>query len=228
MTPFDTSEASRSLIPQYPTPELTKTALLALSARERVAFARLWCSEGIPWAFREHPLVYEALRDWLAGRLSIHPKSISVAGSARLGFSLAPRRWGQPFRPASDLDVFIVSEPLFLSLHVDATRWLAAYRDGVEKPRNEAEAGHWRENARLLPQTAVRGFLDSRKLPNRSQLITTTRLAQSAYLLVGKLAVTTGAPKVAKASFRVYRSWQAFERQISGSLASAVMDRRGR
>ncbi len=38
----------------------------ALGPRERSVVARLWVSEGIPFAFRECPALYEEARTWLA------------------------------------------------------------------------------------------------------------------------------------------------------------------
>ena len=85
--------------------------------REKAILARLWISEGIPFAFKNCPGLYEELRNSLARRLELDAKQISVAGSGRLGYSLAPDRWGEPYEEvASDLDLFTVSEGLFRRL----------------------------------------------------------------------------------------------------------------
>lgn len=77
-------------------------------------FVRLWLTEGVPFAFKDRPIVYEALREWVAALLDIFPKDVSMVGSARIGFSLAPQKQLREFTVgSSDLDLFVVSAPLF-------------------------------------------------------------------------------------------------------------------
>ena len=65
--------------------------------REKAILARLWISEGIPFAFRKCPGLYGEVRDSLAKGLELDAKQISVVGSGRLGYSLAPKRWGTAY-----------------------------------------------------------------------------------------------------------------------------------
>ena len=108
----------------------------AVGQREKAILARLWISEGIPFAFRGCPGLYEEVRELLAKRLELDAKQISVAGSGRLGYSLAPTKWGEPYGEVlSDLDFFAVSEGLFARLRQDFERWRDDYGRGEAHPR---------------------------------------------------------------------------------------------
>ena len=141
---------------------------LALGSRERAVVARLWVSEGIPFAFRECPALYEEARTWLAKQLGLDPKEISLTGSGRLGYSLAPQKWGDAYDPlSSDLDVFAVSERLFDALREDFERWRGDYQSGKIIARSNRERRYWSQNLKWGGRNITRGFLDSWKVPNR-------------------------------------------------------------
>ena len=67
---------------------------VALGSQEQAVVARLWVSEGIPFAFRECPALYEVARAWLAEQLGLDSREISLRGSGRLGYSLSPKKMG--------------------------------------------------------------------------------------------------------------------------------------
>ena len=122
----------------------------AVGQREKAILARLWISEGIPFAFRGCPGLYEEVRELLAKRLELDAKQISVAGSGRLGYSLAPTKWGEPYGEVlSDLDLFAVSEGLFERLRQDFERWRDDYG------RREAPSSYG-ERERLLERESGR------------------------------------------------------------------------
>ena len=128
-------------------------AAVGAGKRERAVLARLWISEGIPFAFRKCPGLYEEVRNWLAAGLELDAKQISVVGSARLGYSLAPERWGKPYRPdSSDVDFFAVSASLFDSLRDDFDRWRTDFNQGVIQPL-DGDRGNWEANRRGTPST---------------------------------------------------------------------------
>ncbi len=45
--------------------------------------------------------------------MELHPQNFSIAGSAKLGFSLSPSKLGKKFDEGSDIDIILVSERLF-------------------------------------------------------------------------------------------------------------------
>ena len=153
----------------YPPPEDVFEAV-AVGQREKAILARLWVSEGIPFAFRRCPVVYEEVRNALATRLEVDAKQISVAGSGRIGYSLAPTKWGEAYDEVmSDLDFFAVSEGLFERLREDFERWRDDYGRGEAEPRSARERRFWNANRDETRGTIRRGFIDSKRVPNRER-----------------------------------------------------------
>ena len=111
MKAFTATQLALSLIDLYPDSSTLRSALQNMPRPEHEAFLRLWVTEGIPAAFRRTPIHYENLREWLSGRLGVHPKSITVIGSGRIGYSMAaPPEFGKKFTPMeSDLDLSLIS-----------------------------------------------------------------------------------------------------------------------
>jgi len=218
MEKFRVSDALRGVVEPYPDATLIKEVAIEGGESARVAISRLWLSEGIPYAFKECPGIYEAVRTWLGGRLNVDPKEINVTGSARLGQSLSPKQIGKPFMADSDLDIFIVSQLLFNNMKHDFNAWSYDFESGKIKPSNSRERGFWEDNNQRGPKLISRGFLDSKLVPNHKSYATIKNVAQTMWLLKEKLAVTLGAPMVAKASVRCYRSWNEYVRQMVLSL----------
>lgn len=59
------------------------------------------------------------IRERTARQFKIHPNEICIVGSAKLGFSIAPQKRYRSFSDRSDIDIAIVSEPLFLAIWND-------------------------------------------------------------------------------------------------------------
>ena len=98
MYPFRIATPLAKLSDQYPDAKSVVDAASEGGEQARIALARLWLSEGIPFAFRKCPALYEAVRTWLSSRLAVEAKAINLTGSARLGSSLSPKKLGKPFR----------------------------------------------------------------------------------------------------------------------------------
>ena len=207
----------------YPRPE-DMLQTVGSGPRERSVVARLWVSEGIPFAFRDCPALYEEVRTWLAMGLELDPKEISMGGSGRLGYSLTSRRWGEAYRlRSSDLDFFAVSKRLFEGLRSDFSHWSQSYDDGSVVPVSERERLHWEANRREAPRNIARGFLDSWRVPNRTLYRVFSRINNRLAGLKAKLHETDAGPKPpGKLSLRCYRDWRSYERQVTLNLKSAV------
>lgn len=218
MEPFKAAASLVNLSDPYPSATTLLEAARNGGEQARVAFARLWLSEGIPFAFRKCPAVYESVRSWLSIHLDVHAKEISLTGSARLGSSLAPWKVGKPFEDSSDLDLFVVSDHLFRRVKDDFLRWAADFDRGVAKPRNDTEAGYWSDNSRRGYNLIQRGFLDAKMIPNLPAYTTARTVNNTMSLLVRKLKVTVGAPKPNRASVRCYSSWNSYVQQVSINL----------
>ena len=218
MEPFKVSSQLRDVTGSYPDAQLISDVAKQGGESARSAIARQWLSEGIPYAFKDCPGVYESVRAWIATRLNIDPKEVNLTGSARLGQSLAPDKMGKPFGEGSDLDIFIISNELFDNLKNDFNVWSFDYESNSLKASNDREDGFWKNNLYRGPKNLSKGFIDSNIVPNHSKYIYTRNVAQTMYLLKEKLDVTISAPKICHASVRCYKSWSSYVRQISLGL----------
>ncbi len=214
MEPFKIPESLKSLTDPYPHPKVLLKAACSGGEPARIAIAQLWLSEGIPHAFGNCPVIYEAVRSWLSTQLGVHAKEISLVGSARLGKSLNPKKLGNPFLNCkSDLDIFIVSNCLFEALREDFRRWSSDFENERIKPRNKREAYYWQDNNERMPVSIARGFIFSDRIPNFPEYPIAQNVNDTMSLLVRKLKITPNAPKPKEASVRCYSSWDSFVRQ---------------
>jgi hypothetical protein len=215
MEPFKVSSHLRGMVSPYPEAKLILEVAKNGGESARQAIARQWLSEGIPFAFKECPGIYESIRSWVGSRLNVDPKELNVTGSARLGQSLAPHKMGKPFGDGSDLDIFIISSELFEHLKSDFNEWSYDFESGAIRASNETESGFWKENLHRGPKNIARGFIDSNIVPNHDKYRHVRNIAQTMYLLKEKLDVTSEAPKFCHASVRCYKSWASYVQQIS-------------
>lgn len=56
---------------------------------------------------------YDEFKKYVANKLNVHYNNIGIAGSAKLGFSMNPKKKYKPFNESSDVDIIIVSKNLF-------------------------------------------------------------------------------------------------------------------
>ena len=218
MEPFKINEALAALKDAYPDPSLLLKATKE-GRRSRESITRLWMSEGIPFAFRECPALYEEIRCWLGWQLGVSPKYISMTGSARLGISLAPKKFGKEFSSKSDLDLFVVCKKLFASATKDFQSWQQDYNKGRVTPKTDNERAYWDQNLTVCPNNIGKGFIDTNKIPNREQYSTASKISQRMWALTKKLKITPGAPTPERASIRCYRDWDSAVDQISLNLS---------
>jgi hypothetical protein len=217
MHPFSVSDPCFHLKSQYPDAALLKVSLHDMQMHEKKGFIRLWLSEGIPFAFSNTPMLFEIIRVWLAKCLDIHPKMVTLVGSGRIGYSMDPKSFGQPFGDHSDLDFAIISEHLFISLSEEFQQWKKDFAEGVVVAKNYNQKRLWIENCERLPNNIARGFLDVKKIPWLYRYPTAKKIGNTLWKLHKKMEVTKIAPNV-KASIRTYRDWEAFINQKLLSL----------
>ena len=75
--------------------------------------AKLFLLEGIPFVFKDSPMKYTIFREQVADQFHIGSQDVCIVGSAKLGFSPSPHKYGTPFADNSDVDVVVVSDELF-------------------------------------------------------------------------------------------------------------------
>ncbi len=216
MIPFELSKTCRVFKEINPQPNHFKALCSPELPQELESIVRLWISEGIPYAFKQCPLLYEVIRDWLSEQLSVDPKQITIVGSGRLGYALKPKTFGTTFGAHSDLDFAAVSESLFQQCRETFSRWIQDFDAGVELPKTPKEKMYWLENRKRVPCNINRGFIDSHKIPNRYNV--STKINDALSKLKKKLRLTDFRPDTSRLSLRVYNDWNSFAKQQALNL----------
>lgn len=219
MTPFSPPTALNNFIEQYPEAHKIYDVAKNGGIKVRNALVRLWLSEGIPYAFKKNPALYEEIRVWIATKSNVDPKEISITGSARIGQSLAPAKLGKKFDENSDLDLFIISEDLFNRLRKDFNTWSFNFETERTKPANIRQEQFWKDTLTRGQSYFSRGFFDAKLIPAYKEYTCSYTIANTMWLLKEKLNITSDAPKISEASIRCYRFWGDFTRQVSINLA---------
>lgn len=196
----------------YPTSHQLKENLKTFNDQQKRGFIRLWISEGIPHFFQDKPLVYEEIRDYIAQRLHIHQKEITLIGSARIGISLSsPPKFGLSFSEDSDFDFSVVSSKIFTECTSAFVKWQSDYLAKAISSNNETEAKHWAGNNESVPKNIRNGFIDPYKIPNRGGYQIAQKISQLCFELQNRF-------NIRKPSIRIYNSWDSFVEQCIRNL----------
>ena len=75
--------------------------------------AKVFLLEGTPFVFAKSPMRYMVFREQVADRFHVGYQDVCIVGSAKLGFSPSPKKFGKHFAEESDVDVVIISDELF-------------------------------------------------------------------------------------------------------------------
>lgn len=200
-----------------------RTAFKTFEKAHIHAFIRQWLTEGVPAIFAPQPFLYEDLRNWMGMRFKVSQKCFSLLGSARFGYSLTKNDFGKPFNPSSDLDLACVDSGFFMICMTEAQRWGREFDAGKVVPTSDLQRKYWPENRRQLDQHIDRGFIQTDRIPAMDSYPKLQDVLNSMSLIPNKLKITPNAPKVSKASLRVYRDWDALTAQVTLNLRAALL-----
>ena len=183
-------------------------------------FIRLWLTEGAPYVFKEVPYLYERIRSYLAGELKIFPKNIFMIGSGKIGMSLDPQKFPSKFCLGySDLDFTIVDMRLFDKLCEDFLAWKNDFESGKQEPKEDWEKKYWPKNAESVPDNIKRGFIDHYKIPAYPKYKTRYKFIRIILNLIRMIEIYIDHRfSDKKISFRVYKDWRSFFRQMEINL----------
>lgn len=184
--------------------------------------AQQWITEGIPYAFKNSPLLYEKIRVYMSTRLNVLPKEITIVGSSRIGYSMKPNAWGRPLNQSSDLDFTIVSNQLYSELVSDFQKWVKDLGEGTIIPLTEDQLSNWLNSIMTVNANIPKGYIYTRdlfahkKYPNISKCHSTLRDLREILLN------TPDSPKLKKSSIRIYSSWDKCINQIQINIENAA------
>jgi hypothetical protein len=102
-----------ALLAGQKTPTSDELRQLILALDNHRVLAKVFLLEGTPFVFENRPMKYVIFREQVADRFEIGSQDVCIVGSAKLGYSPSSHKFGTPFAETSDVDVVIISEPLF-------------------------------------------------------------------------------------------------------------------
>jgi hypothetical protein len=182
---------------------------------EQKAFLRHFVVNNVPYAFRDYPILYERITQYLADKLEICVPDIKLIGSAKTGFSMSPPpAFGISFGNHSDLDFSIINEELLYSIKSEFQNWVGLFKTKQILPKNSTEENYWLQNLETGDHQIKRGMFDTHLIPNYDQFPKTKTINNCLFLIKINLD-NIYRVKVKKATARVYKSWTTFEGQIN-------------
>jgi hypothetical protein len=183
--------------------------LQKLKSQDLVMFIRTYVQERTPAAFCREPMLWEAVREWLAARLGVHPREIGLSGSAQSGFSMKSSKLGEPFNPkSSDLDLFVVNESYWSDLCKEARLFIS---------RNSADSDYVAQAETVSKQLGM-GYLDLNQIlavQERYPAITNARNEVS--IVIDRLRSHGFMLKASH--LRIYQNWAALGAWVGRSYA---------
>jgi hypothetical protein len=213
MVGFNPFLLSATTFGQHTDPLTFIQQLKLMSHEDKDSYLRQRMTEGIPFVFHYNPLLYESIRTWLAKKINIHPKDITLIGSGRTGFSFAPPPdFGKKFSDSSDIDLTIISSEKFEKLVADFEKWKNDLALNMVAPKNKKESDFWSQNIASLPGNINRGFIDTYKIPNLNNHA--AFINNALWELGERLNATPSFLRRPKISSRVYKDWRQFTRQF--------------
>lgn len=203
------SEINKKLIERYPSSPNFREATKMLDEKGKEFLLRAFITEGIPAAFQESPLYFENIREFIAESLNIHPKNVILIGSARLGYSITPQRYGKEVNEKSDLDFCIISSFLFKESKDVFNRWKKDFeRNKISFSVSEEQ--YWKENLyEVCPANIRNGFLDVNKVSN--QYLLSSKMSKICEYVNKEINKSNNYIRPQKGiSLRIYKDWESF------------------
>jgi hypothetical protein len=212
-----------------PSPEQFKELVLRLDSHN--ILAKVFLLEGTPFVFKNSPMKYVIFREQVADRFEIGSQDVCIVGSAKLGFSPSPRQYGKRFEETSDVDVVLISEPLFHRGSRELFRVLNQLNPGVhqirpflerngpaQKQTPQVDLNDWKQVKEAIRNFVYQNF-------NPGLLPYEHHMRQEIF---GNISSTAGLflalePQVfvSKIRGRIFRNWKAAEDYYANTLREA-------
>jgi hypothetical protein len=215
---------------QTPTPDEFKQLCTTIESHQ--VLAKVFLLEGVPYVFEKSPMKYVIFREQVAERFGVGSQDVCIVGSAKLGYSPSPYKFGTSFSEQSDVDVVVISEPLFYRGSRELFVVLNSLGPPLHEIRGISKEGK-SKSERTLPavslddwknvKEAIRNFVYENFNPGLLPQDHSLRRE-----IFGKISSTAGLflalePKVfvSKIRCRIFRNWKAAEDYYANSLREA-------
>lgn len=188
-----------------------------LSSKEQKEFISLYITEGIPFAFKLNPLIFEDIRNWLGKHLNVEAKCITITGSSRVGFSLNPQKWGKPYQCSADLDFIIVSKKIFEDYKHEFKEFASDIQIRIKTKKRVSDFDI--KNIETITNTLMNSkFIDQSKMPINIKYKNIYKAYDLLAHLLKRMKLTANCPNPHNASIRVYEDWQSCIEQLNKNL----------
>lgn len=189
---------------------------------EKKSLVRHFIVNNIPFAFKEKPILYEQITQYIADKLQISPTEVKLIGSAKTGFSISPLPdYGRTFGQHSDLDFSIVNEELFYKLDDEFANWSDLFETKQINANNFTEETYWFQNLETGSRQLKNGFIDTHFIPNRDQFVMTKKINNSLWLIQKYLDENHGI-QVKHASASIYKNWHSFAGRLNRNTENVM------
>lgn len=205
-----------------PTADEFKNLVLRLDNHQLLA--KVFMLEGTPFVFKESPMKYVVFKEQVADQFEIGSQDVCIVGSARLGFSPSPHKFGTSFSETSDVDVVIVSFDLFDR----GQRQLFSYLNQVGPTRGEAEAAKKSKELKLDVNAydwadirqAIRNYTYQNFNPGLLPVedVLSRDIFEKISSTAGLFLALEPQVFVSKIRTRIFRDWRAAEAYYTNSL----------
>jgi hypothetical protein len=196
----------------YITPELFQDFIQKTYNTEQDAIIRQFITENTPYIFKDKPILYIQIVQYLTKVLAVNQSEIKLIGSAKTGFSLsAMPSYGKPFYN-SDLDFAVYNKDLINKV-IDEFEFIREIHS--KKPLDNplslslSNLEYWKQNIELIPRNIKRGFIDLNKMPKISLTPISSSITEKLWLIQTKLYEIYGI-KIKMPSIRIYKDENTF------------------
>lgn len=218
------THAATSIVDLFANPNDFRTYYRNISSNEVKSLIRHFIVNNKPYAFREKPMLYEQMTQYVADKLNITATEIKLIGSAKTGFSISPPPdYGKEFGSHSDLDFSIVSSKLFEELEMEFANWVDLYESEEIKPSNPTEEKYWKQNVDSGNGQIEKGFIDTKFIPNREPFLLTRTINNSMWHIKNSLEINHKIV-LTRATASVYKDWNSFAARLNRNTRH-VMDK---
>lgn len=193
--------------------------------------AKVFLLEGTPFVFSKSPMKYVIFREQVADQFKVGSQDVCIVGSAKLGFSPSPRKYGTPFADNSDVDVVVISDDIFDEGSRELFKELNDIRPHLHEFRDSLQTGapsqpdaaniplkDWRKVKETIRNFVYQNFnpgLLSANNPLRQSIFENISSTSGLFLALEPQIF------VSKIRARFFRTWLAAEDYYSNTLREA-------
>jgi hypothetical protein len=206
---------------KIPVPDEFKSLVIAVDSHN--VLAKVFLLEGTPYVFESSPMKYVIFREQVAERFSVGSQDVCIVGSAKLGFSPSPIKFGRQFKEESDVDVVVISEELFHFGSFELFKSLNSVSPSVHDARKmnekssvvQVDARDWVRMKEALRNYTFNNFNPS-LLPGENAL--RQDIFEKITSTAGLFLALEPQVFVSKIRCRIFKSWKAAEGYYANSL----------